>query len=45
MEVLVEERSKYQKKRIEDTNGEGFEVNKDDFNIVMTKYRSKDTKI
>ena len=42
--IFIEERIKVQKKRIEYTNGEGFEVNKDDFNIVMNKYGSKDTK-
>ena len=44
MKVLVEERSKEQKKRIEDTSGEGFELKKDDFNTVMNKFISKGTK-
>ena len=43
VKVLVEERSKEQKKRIEDTSGECFELNKDDFNTDMNKFRSKDT--
>ena len=45
VKVLVEERRKEQKKRIKDTSGEGFDLNKDDFNTVMNKFRSKDTKI
>ena len=43
--VLVEERRKEQKKRIEDTGGEGLDISKDDFNTVLNKCRSKDTKI
>ena len=43
MKVLVEERSKEQNKRIEDTSGKGFEPNKEDFNNDMNKFRSKDT--
>ena len=44
MKVLVEGRSNKQKKIIGDTSGEGFKVNKEYFNIVMNKFRSKDTK-
>ena len=43
--VLVEERRKEQKKRIEDTGGEDLYISKDDFNTVLSKCRSKDTKI
>ena len=45
MKILVEERRKEQKRKIDDTSGEGFDLNKDDFNTVMNKFRSKDTKI
>ena len=45
VKVLVEERRKEQKRRIEDTGGEGLDISKDDFNTVLNKCRSKDTKI